>query len=296
MSPHAGKRPLKILFSVLAVVIAALVVAACSPIAVLNAVAESNVSRVLSGIAYGGDPRQRLDLYVPAAGQGSFPVVLFFFGGSWNSGSRADYRFVGEALASRGIMVIIADYRLYPQVRYPDFLDDSALAAAWTIANVQTHGGDPKRIYVMGHSAGAYNAAMLALDPRWMAKVGASPASFAGWIGLAGPYDFLPISNPDVKPVFFYPDSPPDSQPLIYASAASPRAFLAAPQTDAIVNPERNTHQLADKLSAQGVAVTYKRYPRVGHVTLIATMSRPLRWLAPLLDDVDAFIRADGKN
>ncbi len=287
---------LKISFAVLAILIAALLTAACSPIAVLNALAESNVSRVLTGIAYGSDPRQQLDLYTPANARRPFPVVLFFFGGSWNSGNRADYRFVGEALASRGIMVVIADYRLYPQVRYPEFLDDSALAAAWTVANVPAHGGDANRIYVMGHSAGAYNAAMLALDSRWMARAGAPTKAFAGFIGLAGPYDFLPIENPDVKPVFFHPNSPPDSQPILYASAGSPRSFLAAPEKDDIVNPERNTHQLADKLAANGVAVTYKRYPRVSHVTLIATMSRPLRWLAPVLDDVDAFIRADGKN
>nr|MDQ6917698.1 alpha/beta hydrolase [Pseudomonadota bacterium] len=133
---------LKIALAVLALLMAALVLAACSPVRVLNALAESGASRMLTGIAYGGDPRQQLDLYIPANARGPFPVVLFFFGGSWNSGNRADYRFVGEALASRGIMVVIADYRLYPQVRYPEFLDDSALAAAWTIANAATHGGD----------------------------------------------------------------------------------------------------------------------------------------------------------
>jgi acetyl esterase/lipase len=222
-------------------------------------------------------------------------VVLFFFGGSWNSGARADYRFVGEALASRGVLAVIADYRLYPQVRYPEFLDDSAQAAAWTMANAAAHGGDPRRIYVMGHSAGAYNAAMLAFDPRWLAKVGASNGMLAGFIGLAGPYDFLPIENRDVRPVFSYPDSPPDSQPILYANPGSPRSFLAAPQSDDLVDPERNTHRLARQLAANGVAVTYKSYPGVGHVTLIAAMARPLRWLAPVLDDIDEFIRSDGK-
>ena len=287
---------LKLTFAVLAALIAAMLVAACSPVTVLNALAESNASVSVTGIAYGTDPRQKLDIYVPAKQQGPFPVVLFFFGGSWNSGDRADYRFVGEALASRGILAVIADYRLYPQVRYPEFLDDSAHAAAWVLANAPAHGGDPRRIYVMGHSAGAYNAAMLALDPRWMAKAGASTSAFAGFIGVAGPYDFLPISNPDVKPVFFFPDSPPDSQPILYAGPDSPRSFLAAPESDHLVNPERNTHQLADKLAAAGIAVTYKRYPRVSHITLIGTMGRPLRWLAPVLDDVDAFIRSDGKS
>jgi len=172
----------------------------------------------------------------------------------------------------------------------------NALAAAWTLANVRARGGDPERIYVAGHSSGAYNAAMLALDPRWLAKAGVSTKAFAGLIGLAGPYDFLPVQNPDARPVFFYPDSPPDSQPILHAGRGSPRSFLAAPQNDDIVNPERNTHQLAAKLAANGVAVTYKSYPRVSHVTLIGAMGRPLRWLAPVLDDIDEFIRSDGKR
>ena len=282
-------------YAVLAVLLAASLAAACSPVTILNVLAESDTIRI-TGIAYGSDPRQKLDVYVPANRAKPFPVALFLFGGAWNRGERADYKFVGDALAARGILVVVADYRLYPQVRYPEFLDDSARAAAWTIANARSHGGDPGRIYVMGHSAGAYNAAMLALDPRWMTKAGASPGAFAGFIGLAGPYDFLPIENPDVKPVFFHPDSPPDSQPIRYGGPGSPRSFLAAPESDSLVNPERNTHQLADKLAAAGVAVTYKRYSRVSHITLIGAMGRPLRWLAPVLDDVEAFIRADGRS
>jgi acetyl esterase/lipase len=282
-------------FALLALLMAALAVAGCSPVGALNALAEPDASRRVTGIAYGSDPRQRLDVYVPAKRTGPYPVVLFFFGGSWNSGARADYGFVGEALASRGVLTVIADYRLFPQVRYPEFLEDSAQAAAWIGAQVQTYGGDRGRIYVMGHSAGAYNAAMLALDPRWLAKAGASATMFAGFIGLAGPYDFLPIENREVRPVFFYPDSPPDSQPILYANPGSPRSFLAAPGSDDLVDPERSTHQLARKLAANGVAVTYRSYPNVGHVTLIGAMSRPLRWLAPVLDDIDEFIRSDGK-
>jgi acetyl esterase/lipase len=273
--------------------LSALCLTGCSPVGILNALADSSASRTIEGIAYGSDPRQQLDVYVPTHQQGPYPVVLFFFGGSWNSGNRADYKFVGDALAARGMMVVIADYRLYPQVRYPAFLEDSAQAAAWTIRNLASFGGEPNHFYVMGHSAGAYNAAMLALDPRWLTQVGTSPKVFAGFIGLAGPYDFLPVDNPDVRPVFFFPNSPPESQPIIYAGANAPRSFLAAPEADRLVDPERNTHQLANKLSAAGVAVTYKRYERVNHVTLIGAMSRPLQWLAPVLDDITVFVRAE---
>jgi acetyl esterase/lipase len=282
--------------TLLAGLFVALFVAGCSPAKVLNAFGESDARRLVTDVAYGSDPRQRLDIYVPTKETGPYPVVLFFYGGSWNSGARADFRFVGDALAARGVLTIIADYRLYPQVRYPEFLDDSAQAAAWTVANVEAQGGDPTRIYLMGHSSGAYNAAMLALDPRWLAKVDISTKAFAGFIGLAGPYDFLPIGNRDVRPVFFYPNSPPDSQPILYAGRGSPRSFLAAPENDDLVDPERNTHQLAEKLAANGVPVTYKSYPHLSHVTLIGAMSRPLRWLAPVLEDVDTFIRSDGKS
>jgi acetyl esterase/lipase len=129
----------------------ALVLAGCSPVTALNVLAESEARSVI-GIGYGDDSRQKLDVYIPTTQGEPYPVVLYFFGGSWNSGDRADYRFVGEALAARGVLVDIADYRLHPQVRYPDFLQDSAKTAAWTIANVPTYGGDATRIYVMGAS------------------------------------------------------------------------------------------------------------------------------------------------
>jgi len=177
--------------------------AACSPLKTLNALTPDDTFDKTEGIAYGSDPRQKLDVYTPKQHVANAPVVVFFYGGSWNSGSRSDYSFVGEALASRGIVVVLADYRLYPQVRYPLFLDDSASAVAWAHAHIGEFSGDPKRLFVMGHSSGAYNAAMLALEPKLLGAQGMSPKDLSGWIGLAGPYDFLPIENPQVRPVFF---------------------------------------------------------------------------------------------
>ena len=153
---------------------------------------------------------------------GGWPVVVFFYGGSWNTGDRAQYRFVGAALASRGVLTLVADYRLYPEVRYPDFLKDSAAALAWGLENSDRLGGNPRRVFVMGHSAGGYNAAMLALDARWLRPLGHAPAELAGWIGLAGAYDFLPMTNPDTRPVFFHPNYPPHTQPLEFASGQRP--------------------------------------------------------------------------
>ena len=268
----------------------ATLLAACSPIKVLNALTPTSTFTKTSSLAYGDDPRQKLDIYRPVTALPDAPVVVFFYGGSWNSGSRDDYGFVGEALASRGIVVVIADYRLYPQVRYPLFLQDGAQAVAWAYQHSAEYGGDPRKLYVMGHSSGAYNAAMLALDPQWLAGVGLSPSVFKGWIGLAGPYDFLPIENRDVRPVFFYPDSPPDSQPINHVSQSAPPSLLIASVDDNLVNPKRNTGGLAKKLRAAGVPVEEFYFTRTSHATLVASMSRPLRWLAPVLDRVTAFI------
>lgn len=269
-----------------------LALGACSPLKTLNALSAADSHTRVPDVAYGPLPRQRLDIYRPAgsAPEGGWPVAVFFYGGSWNRGERNEYGFVGAALASKGVLTLVADYRLYPEVRYPDFLADSAQALAWGLGNAAAQGGNPRRVFVMGHSAGAYNAAMLALDARWLGATGHAPRELAGFIGLAGPYDFLPMTNPDAQPVFFHPNYPPDTQPLAFAGPASPRSFLAAGRSDALVDPERNTEALAGRLSASGVPVVLRRYERANHVTLVGAFGLPLRWLAPVLDDVAAFV------
>jgi acetyl esterase/lipase len=268
---------------------------ACSPVGLLNAVTPTDSYTKTSAIAYGNDPRQQLDIYAPTVKKaGPTPVVLFFYGGSWNSGERNDYRFVGEALASHGYVTVIADYRLYPQVRYPDFLKDGAHAFAWVHEHISSYGGDPEHLFLMGHSAGGYNAAMLALDPRLLADVNLNASAIRGWIGLAGPYDFLPVKNPDVRPVFFFPNSPPDSQPINHISASAPPALLMAAAEDDLVNPQRNTGGLAKRLREVGVPVSEHYYDNVSHITLVAALSRPLCYKAPALEEIVRFIDSDG--
>jgi acetyl esterase/lipase len=266
---------------------------ACSASRAFNALSPTDTYTLLTDLPYGGDPRQRLDMYLPVSPPppGGHPVALFFYGGSWNRGERGDYRFIGEALASRGVLTVIADYRLYPQVRYPDFLHDCAAALAWTLREAASHGGNVQRTFVMGHSAGAYNAAMLALDARWLEPHRLAPSVLAGWIGLAGPYDFIPIVNPEVRPVFHHPDVPPDSQPIRHADQLAVRSFLAAPTADSLVNPQRNTARLAERLQGAGTDVSLHWYERTNHVTLAAAFSKPLRWLSPVLDDVERFVK-----
>lgn len=269
---------------------------ACSPLRLINATVSRDTHSVLLDQAYGDHPRQRADVYLPApAAVTAAPIAVFFYGGSWSSGDRADYRFVGEALASRGIVTVVADYRLSPEVRYPAFLHDGADAVRWAADNATAFGASRERLFLVGHSAGAYNAAMLALDPRWLARVGLAPRQLAGWAGLAGPYDFLPIGNPDVQVAFEWPNTPADSQPLFHATAghATPRrVLLLAAKKDSLVNPERNTLAMASVLEQQGTQVDVELFGRVSHTTLIGAMARPLRGLAPVLERVSGFLNS----
>ena len=275
---------------------------ACSALDVLIATVPSTTYRSFANLPYGDQPRQKLDVYMPsqaladkALAAGGTPMVVFFYGGSWSSGDRADYRFVGEALAAQGIAVVVADYRLSHDVRYPVFLQDSALATRWAFDNAQKYGADPTRIFVMGHSAGAYNAAMLALDKRWLGGVGLNPARLAGWIGLAGPYDFLPIGDRKTQVAFEWPNTPPDSQALFHASSASPPALLLAPVNDSLVNTQRSTVGMAQRLKSSGVRVESELYDTVSHVTIVATMASVLRSRAPVLERVTGFIKRNAR-
>jgi acetyl esterase/lipase len=257
---------------------------------VVNAFVPSDTYRPAPAIAYGAHPRQLLDVYQPVRFAGAAPVVVFFYGGNWNSGERASYRFVGEALASQGFVGVIPDYRLYPEVRFPDFLADCAAAVRWTAGHIEGRGGDARRIFLMGHSAGAYNAAMLALDSQYLEAVRVARSSIRAWIGLAGPYDFLPLQGRIARAVFGYPDTSVLTQPIHFASRGDPPALLVTGSDDRTVDPG-NTARLAERLRASGVAVTERVYPGVSHVRLVGALASPLRSLVPVLDDVAAFVR-----
>ncbi len=269
----------------------------CSTIDMLNAVEPKGGLIVTRDLAYGDGGRGKLDVYAPRdADRATTPVVVFFYGGGWETGSKGMYAFVGSALARQGYVVVVPDYRVYPEVRWPTFLEDSAKAVRWARDNASTYGGDPARIVLMGHSAGAYNAAMLTLDHRWLAQVGMNPdRDIKAFVGLAGPYDFLPLKSEVLKTIFGPEDSRPATQPIQYVTAAAPPMLLVAPVKDTVVDPE-NVNRLATRIREKGGRVETRRYPRLNHALIVGALAAPLRWLGPVMKDARTFIDANARG
>jgi acetyl esterase/lipase len=263
--------------------------AACSPASLLSATISDDGVKVTRDVAYAPGPRHGLDVYRPDRPAG--PLVVFFYGGSWRSGDKATYPFVALPLARRGAVVLVADYRVYPEARFPEFLDDCARAVAWAIDHAAALGADPARVVVMGHSAGAYNAVMLALDPRYLIAAGTSRDRLAGVVGLAGPYDFLPITDPDIVPVFASVHDGPESQPVSHVDGRNPKLLLLAGSDDTTVEP-RNTESLAKRVRAAGGPVISKLYPGLGHIGMVTAFAPLFAGRAPVLDDAWAFVRS----
>lgn len=243
-------------------------------------------------VAYGPHPRQRMDIYVPRGGRETLkPVVFFVYGGSWANGAKETYAFVGEALSARGFVTVIADYRLVPEIRFPVFIEDGALALRFVRDNIARFGGAPGAIHLMGHSAGAYNAMMLTLDKRYLAAVGMRAGDIRSTVGLSGPYDFLPFDIDVTREAFGNARDPAQTQPINFARRDAPPIFLATGSADTTVLP-RNSERLAVALRKAGArSISLKIYPGLGHASTATALSRILQWQAPILDDVVAFLQ-----
>ena len=264
--------------------------AACSPLRAFDTLVPKDAGTAVVGrnLPFGADPRLRLDLYAPRRpGAAPRPVVVFIHGGSWQSGSKDGYGFAGRAFAAKGFLVAVPNYRLVPQVRYPAFLEDGAAAVRWVRANAARYGGDGSRIVLVGHSAGAYNAAMLALDPRWL---GDARISVRGLVGIAGPYSCLPLSGPITTAAFGGVPDLPATQPINQASAGDPPALLLHGGGDRTVLP-RNSLLLAEQLRKAGGTAEARIYRGLGHVAIVTALARPLRGKAPVLEDAVEFAR-----
>jgi acetyl esterase/lipase len=280
----------RMLLGTVVIIVGAAALFALAPGQVLNAIALAGGRvTVERDIIFGNDPRLKLDIYRPANAAGA-PVVVFFYGGSWQRGEKSSFGFVGAALARAGIVAVIPDYRIYPPVVYPDFLRDSALAVRWTKENAARFGGDPAKLFLSGHSAGAYNAAMLNLDPRWLAEVSLDPRrDLRGAIGIAGPYDFLPLESAELKIIFGPEDARPGTQPITYVDGTAPPMLLLRPAKDSVVDPG-NSIRLAARIRSKGGDAAVETYDRVGHITIIGTFSPLLSFLAPVRDDLIRFV------
>lgn len=262
----------------------------CSTVDTLNAIEPKSGLTITRNIAYAPGARSRLDVYAPRERKPARPVVVFFYGGGWEAGAKGMYGWVGAALARQGYVVMVPDYRIYPEVRWPTFLDDCAQAVRWARDHAADYGGDPSRLVLMGHSAGAYNAAMLSLDHRWLGEVGMNPdTDIKAFVGLAGPYDFLPLQSDVLKTIFGPEETRPATQPIQYVTAAAPPMLLIAPEKDTVVDPE-NVTRLATRIREKGGRVETRRYPRLNHALTVGAVAAPLRWLAPVLKDSTAFI------
>jgi acetyl esterase/lipase len=253
--------------------------------------------RAAADVAYGDGGKRKLDIYAPdnsgngahSAWDGGAPVLVHFYGGGWNSGTRKGYGFLAKAFAARGIVTVIPDYRPHPEGRYPGFLEDSAAVVAWVQQNIARFGGDPSRIFLSGHSAGAYNAAMLAMDPRWLQGAGVDRANIAGWLGLAGPYDFLPLDVETSIRTFSHVADLPSTQPINHASEGDPPAFIANGFDDTIVG-KHHVERLAAKFETLGVPHTPRIYEGVEHFWIMLSIARPLRFRLNVLEEMVAFV------
>lgn len=268
--------------------------AACSPLALLNGLGprDGGVRRVAKGLSYGSDARQTMDVFAPTArADGPRPVVVFFYGGGWDSGSREVYGWAAQALAAKGFVVFVPDYRIVPEVHFPAFIQDAAAATAEAGKLAAQYGGDPERLGVIGHSAGAHLAMMITLDRRYMAGVDA-PNLIKAAAGLAGPYDFLPFDVPASINAFGRAPDPTLTQPVSFVRADAPPLWLGHGTDDDVVHAE-DTTILCDRMHAVGGRCEAKLYPGLNHADLIATFSPLFRKKAPVLADVSAFLHRE---
>lgn len=289
MTHHRNRRR-RVAMRLLASIALALALAGCGAVGfgLLNA-GGPGTGAVERSVVYDATHGLSLDVHRPRAATGSVPLVVFFYGGSWQNGSRTRYAFAGEALAALGVVAVVPDYRLYPAVRFPGFMHDAARAVAWSRAAAHTLGADPDRIVLMGHSAGAQIAALLATDPRYLAEAGVPASAIAGVVGLSGPYDFDPRGYPALEAIFGAPEDWPRARPVNFVDAHDPPFLLVHGSGDRTVYAAQSEH-LAQRLRTSGVAVDLVLLPGVGHIRPLLALRYPS--LGPVLDQAGRFIAA----
>lgn len=262
------------------------VLSGCSPLEILNVTVSDDGYTSVMNRTYGNKPRQSLNIHIPKQLKENADVVVFFYGGRWQYGNKDEYAFVADALTSQGFITVISDYRLYPQVDWREFVQDGASAYQWVVGNIQKYGGNSERIFVMGHSAGAHIAAMVVTDETLLVKKIKRPC---GLIGLAGPYDFLPIRDEDVKRIYSTASDLKNTQPITFLNKGDPAILLLHGIDDVAVKP-KNSINMAARAKQLGVPVETKFYKDTDHVDILISLSSTFRFYAPTLKDTANFI------
>ena len=268
----------------------------CTRFQILNATVPACSYKLTTNLRYGQLPRQKLDVYVPRdLGDRTADVVVFFYGGDWQTGEKGDYRFAGEALASRGFVAVMPDYRLYPQTVFPGFVEDGAKAVRWAHDHIASFGGNPHHIFLMGHSAGAHIAMLLTMDGHYLKEVGLDRSDICATAGLSGPYDFdAPID--DAPALGAKPGQTKLAAavlPVNFVDGHQPAVLLIRGGKDTTVGPE-NAERLSAAIRAKGGHVEQIVYPSRAHVGVVQSLAWSFRWLAPTLDDTARFFRRMG--
>lgn len=261
------------------VVLLMLNILACSSLKLLNTASRQSSSATVSEVHYGSENRQQMDVYLPAQLREGSPVVIFFYGGSWKRGQKEDYAFVGHTLSNRGYIVAIPDYRLYPEVFFPTFVEDGAQAIAWLADNLQQASNG---VVVMGHSAGAHIAALVSFDEAYLQAQGQSLDLVRGLIGLAGPYGLDPRTYRSTRPIFPETVAVEKTQPVHFACLSQTPVLLLHGVDDHVVITE-HSRVLTEKIRDCGGDVRYLELDEVGHFAIV-------RGLADLVPE-DAAIR-----
>ncbi len=251
---------------------------------------DSGSVQIAQAISYGADAQQTLEIYRPTQNARDLPVLIFVHGGSWKDGNGRYYEFAGRAFAAQGYLTLVISYRLLPQHAYPDFIADVAVATAWANTHAREFGGDGKRIYLVGHSAGAYNIAQAVLDKHFMQNAGVDVSTIKGVAGLAGPYDFLPLDSPTTIATFGGVKNLAATQPINFVRGDAPPFLLLHGTADTTVMP-KNSRSLFKHLQDAGATAKLIEYQDVSHVGTILALAKPLRGNGPALDDVVKFFR-----
>lgn len=246
--------------------------------------------RIVSGEPFGSHPRQKLDVYAPRQGSRPFPVLFFIYGGGWDSGEREDYEFAGRAFAAAGYVTVIADYRVGPEFLYPVFVEDGAAALDWVVGNIADYGGDPARLFLMGHSAGAYNAVMLGLVGQRFG-VPDLGGRLKGVVGLSGPYDFYPFDVPQSIAAFSHVPEPEQTQPINLVNEATPPMCFVHGRKDVTCGPY-HSERMAKKLAGLNRPVRLHMHDDLAHAGVLLALLPILRWRAPVYQEALDFMHA----